>query len=55
MTVVALGTITLRTGDGVKGLAIEATKEELQKMGNLLYRQVSVEQAGGAEHVRTQS
>lgn len=55
MTVVSLGTITLHTGEEIKGLAIEATKEELQKMGNLLYRQVSVAQAGGSEHVRTQS
>ena len=55
MTVVALGTITLRTGDGVKGLAIEVTKEELQAMGNLLYRQVSVVPDGGLEHVRTKS
>lgn len=53
MTVVALGTITLHTGEEVKGLAIEATKEELQKMGNLLYQQVSVVPAGGGENVRT--
>lgn len=55
MTVVSLGTITLHTGEEIKGLAIEATKEELQAMGNLLYRQVSVVPDGGLEHVRTQS
>lgn len=53
MTVVAAGTITLHTGEEIKGLAIEATKVELQAMGNLLYKQVSVVPAGGAEHVRT--
>ena len=55
MTVVALGTITLHTGEEIKGLAIEATKEELQAMEDLLYRQVSVVPDGGSEHVRTQS
>lgn len=53
MTIVSLGTITLHTCDEIKGLAIEATKEDLQKIGNLLYRQVSVVPTGGAEYVRT--
>lgn len=53
MTVVALGTITLHTGEEIKGMAIEATKEELQAMGNLLYQQVSVVPSVGEEHVRT--
>ena len=53
MTVVELGTITQPAGEEIKGLAIEATKEELQKIGNLLYRQVSVVPTGGAEYVRT--
>lgn len=51
MTVIAMGTITLHTGEEIKGLAIKATKEELQAMGNLLYQPVSVVPAGGMEYV----
>lgn len=52
MTVIAMGTIALHSGEEIQGLAIEATKEELQAMGNLLYQPVSVVPAGGVEHVR---
>ena len=53
MTVLAMGTIALHTGEVIQGMALEATKEELQQIGNLLYRQVSVVPACGGEHVRT--
>lgn len=53
MTVVAMGTITLHTGEEIKGLAIEATKDELKAMSNLLYRHVSVVPTDGGQNVRT--
>lgn len=53
MTVIAMGTITLHTGEEIEGLAIEATKDELHAMGNLLYQQVSVVPSEGGENVRT--
>ena len=55
MIVVSMGTITLHTGEEINGLAIEATKEELHKMMNLLYHHVSVIPEEGTDHVRTSS
>lgn len=47
MKVIQMGNITLPDGEEVKGMVIEATPEELHKVGNLLYQDVDVVPQGG--------
>lgn len=47
MTVIQMGNITLPGGEEVKGVVVEATPEELRKMGNLLYQEVDIVPQGG--------
>lgn len=42
MRLVQMGTITLPNGESIIGMAIEASKEELQSVGNMLYDDVVV-------------